>query len=71
MDKDQKVVVKARAERVRQLLAKVNLYVNEGDDVKAFEAAEEAYGAAFDLKDCIDRIAFPALAVIDAQLAKA
>lgn len=58
MTKEQKVVAKARTARVRDLLAKTNLLITEGDPVAAFSAAEEAYEAAFEAKDYLGRVAF-------------
>lgn len=56
MTKDQKLVAKVKTARVRDLLAKTNLFITEGDALKAFQAAEEAYMEAFEAKAYLDRI---------------
>lgn len=56
MTKGEKVVAKVKTARVRDLLSKTNLFITDGDAPRAFQAAEEAYMAAFDAKAYLDRV---------------
>lgn len=56
MDTNQKKIAKARVSTVRQKLAEANLFIDSNDPLRAFQAAEEAYMAAWEAKDYLDKM---------------
>lgn len=56
MDNLQKVSARQKLSEINSKLVEARMWVTEGDELRAFRAAEEAYMAAFEAKDYLDKV---------------